>query len=112
MTKNANGVSLKKSCLTTSGTPNLPSADKLVYGELAVNYAQGVETISTKNNSGDVVSFSSDDYYTSKKLGDYFTGENSGKTVTDVMIEKEIFKRCMSYQKNFGLRGLELMLLN
>jgi hypothetical protein len=89
MTKNAEGVLLKKSKLTTNGKPNLPAPSKLVEGELAINYAEGVETISTKNESGTVVTFSSDDYYTTKKLGEYFTGENSGKTVTDVMIEKE-----------------------
>lgn len=89
MTKNAEGVLLKKSKLTTNGKPNLPAPSKLVEGELAINYAEGVETISTKNESGTVVTFSSDDYYTSKKLGDYFTGENSAKTVTEVMIQKE-----------------------
>ena len=93
MTQNANGVSLKKSKRFTelNGVkfPNLPSADKLVEGELAINYAEGLETISTKNESGTVVTFSSDDYYTTKKLGEYFTGENSAKTVTEVMIQKE-----------------------
>ena len=89
MTKNAEGVLLKKSKLTTNGKPNLPAPSKLVEGELAINYAEGVETISTKNESGTVVTFSSDDYYTTKKLGEYFTGENSAKTVTEVMIQKE-----------------------
>ena len=89
MTKNVQGVLLKKSNVKIEGEPKLPAASGMVEGELAINYAEGVETLSTKNSSGDVVTFSSDDYYTSKKLGDYFTGENSAKTVTDVMIEKE-----------------------
>jgi hypothetical protein len=54
-------------------------------GELAINYAEGKEVLSTKNESGTVVTFSSDDYYTKKKLGTGFTGENSAKTVTDVI---------------------------
>ena len=91
MTKNANGISLKKSKRFTelNGVkfPNLPSADKLVEGELAINYAEGLETISTKNESGNVVTFSSDDYYSEKKLGSGFTGANSAKTVTEAIEE-------------------------
>jgi hypothetical protein len=89
MTKNVQGVLLKKSKLTTDGKPNLPAPGKLVEGELALNYAEGVETISTKNESGTVVTFSSDDYYTSKKLGSGFTGVNSAKTVTEAIEENE-----------------------
>ena len=93
MTQNANGISLKKSKRFTelNGVkfPNLPSADKLVEGELAINYAEGLETISTKNESGNVVTFSSDNYYTEQKLGSGFTGSNSAKTVTDIIVENE-----------------------
>lgn len=89
MTKNAEGVLLKKSKLTTNGKPNLPAPSKLVEGELAINYAEGVETISTKNESGTVVTFSSDDYYTAKKLGSGFTGVNSARTVTDAIVNAD-----------------------
>ena len=90
MTKNVDRVLLKKSKRTTEGLPNLPLPEQLVEGELAMNYAENVETLSLKNESGNVVTFSSDNYYTEKKLGEYFTGEEgSAKTVTDVMIEKE-----------------------
>lgn len=89
MTKNVDRVSLKKSKRTTEGLPNLPLPEQLVEGELAINYAKGVETISLKNESGDVVTFSSDNYYTEKKLGSGFTGENSAATVTDVIESNE-----------------------
>ena len=86
MTQNVQGVLLKKSKQTNNdGTPKLPTSNKLVEGEIALNYAKGVETISTKNESGTVVTFSSDDYYTAKKLGSGFTGENSAKTVTEAI---------------------------
>ena len=87
MTKNVEGISLKKSKRVIDGKPNLPTPDKLVEGEIAINYAEGYETISTKNESGVITVFSSDDYYTKKKLGDDFTGENSAKTVTDAIGE-------------------------
>jgi hypothetical protein len=49
MGKNVNFVSHKKSKLTVDGKPKLPSAESLVEGELAINFAENVETISLKN---------------------------------------------------------------
>lgn len=83
--KNANFVSHKKSKLKVDGKPQLPLADTLVEGEIAINFAKDVETLSIKNESGDVVTFSSDNYYTEQKLGNGFTGANSAKTVTEVI---------------------------
>ena len=50
----------KKSNVVVNGAPKLPTASQIDYGELAINYAPGVETLSIKNSSGDVVTFSSD----------------------------------------------------
>ena len=83
MAKNVGHVSHIKSKLKTNGLPQLPSPDKLVDGEIAINYAEGVETISIKNESGSIVTFSSDNYYTEKKLGSGFT--NNDATVTEAM---------------------------
>ena len=87
MTKNINYVSHKKSKVKNNGKPQLPSASSLVEGEIAINYAKDVETLSIKNESGTVVTFSSDNYYTEQKLGSGFTG--SGVTVTDAINEVE-----------------------
>lgn len=38
------------------GSPKIPTADQLNYGEIAINYASGVETLSTKNSDDEVVS--------------------------------------------------------
>ena len=83
MAKNVEHVSHIKSKLKTNGLPQLPSPDKLVDGEIAINYAKGVETISIKNESGSIVTFSSDNYYTEKKLGSGFT--NNDATVTEAI---------------------------
>ena len=83
MAKNIVHVSHIKSKLKTNGLPQLPSPDKLVDGEIAINYAEGVETISIKNESGSIVTFSSDNYYTEKKLGSGFTNNNA--TVTEAI---------------------------
>ena len=85
MTKNVNFVSHKKSKQIVDGKPKLPLASALVEGEIAINYAKDVETLSIKNESGTVVTFSSDNYYTEQKLGSGFTGANSAKTVTEVI---------------------------
>ena len=44
----------------TSNGPKLPTPDVIEYGELAVNYAQGYETISLKNSNNEIVTISSD----------------------------------------------------
>lgn len=87
MGKNVEHVSHIKSKLKTNGLPQLPSPDKLVDGEIAINYAEGVETISIKNESGSIVTFSSDNYYTEKKLGSGFT--NNDATVTEAIDDLE-----------------------
>lgn len=89
MAKNINYVSHKKSKLKDSnGKPQLPSASALVEGEIAINYAENVETLSIKNESGTVVTFSSDNYYTKQKLGNSFVGDTA-KTVAQVIEENE-----------------------
>jgi len=85
MAKNINYVSHKKSKVKNNGKPQLPSANSLVEGEIAINYAENVETLSIKNESGTVVTFSSDNYYSEQKLGSAFTGSNSATTVTDAL---------------------------
>ena len=87
MAKNVEHVSHIKSKLKTNGLPQLPSPDKLVDGEIAINYAEGVETISIKNESGSIVTFSSDNYYTEKQLGSGFT--NNDATVTEAIDDLE-----------------------
>ena len=58
--KTVNHISHKKSVVTEDGRPKLPTSDQIVYGEIAINYAKDVETISLKNNSDEIVTFSSD----------------------------------------------------
>jgi len=89
MSKNIEHLQHIKSNVVIEGKPKLPTAEVLVDGELAVNYAEGYETISLRNSSSGITTFSSDDYYTKKKLGSGFTGVNSANTVTSVIEENE-----------------------
>ena len=51
----ANKIIHKHSSVITDGKAKLPSASQLEYGELAVNYATGMETISLKNSNNEIV---------------------------------------------------------
>lgn len=50
----------KKSKVLVEGQPKLPSASTIEYGEIAINYADGHETLSIKNSSDKIATFSSD----------------------------------------------------
>lgn len=89
MSKNIEHLQHIKSSVVIEGKPKLPTAEVLVEGELAVNYAEGYETISLRNSNSGITTFSSDDYYTKNKLGSGFTGVNSANTVTSVIEENE-----------------------
>lgn len=66
MAKNVGNIAHKKSAqvLKDEGGltigPKLPEASMLIEGEIAVNYAGGYETLSIKNSSGGISTFSSD----------------------------------------------------
>ena len=45
--------------ITNENTAKLPSASRLMYGELAVNYADGYETLAIKNDANEIVTFPS-----------------------------------------------------
>lgn len=45
----------RSSALLENGKPKLPTADNLEYGELAINFAKGAETISFKNKADEIV---------------------------------------------------------
>lgn len=53
-------VKFKRSSVVTNGAPKLPTAEQLNAGELAINFAQGHETLSTKNSNNEIATFSSD----------------------------------------------------
>ena len=51
-------ILLKRSnVVDSSGNPKLPEASSMDYGELAINYAAGKETLSIKNSNNEIVTF-------------------------------------------------------
>lgn len=48
---------VKSNVVREDGTPKLPSPDRLQYGEFAINYANGNETISLKNSNNTITTF-------------------------------------------------------
>lgn len=59
----------KRSSVVNDNTPKLPTAEQLVYGEIAINYAKDYETLSIRNSDDAVVTFSSDSII-DKKIDD------------------------------------------
>jgi hypothetical protein len=59
----ANKFFNKRSAVVIDGLPKLPTPDSIEYGEIAINYADGVETISIKNSANEIVEFKSKEYF-------------------------------------------------
>lgn len=60
MAKNIEHIIHKKSNIIDDGKPKLPEPNILKHGELAINYAQGLETISLLNSEGEVITITHD----------------------------------------------------
>lgn len=56
----AQKVQLKRSSVVTNGAPKLPTTSQVEVGELTINFAEGYETLSTKNSNNNIATFSSD----------------------------------------------------
>jgi hypothetical protein len=69
MAKNIEHIQHIKSNVVENGIPKLPNPSALTEGEIAINYAEGYETISIKNSSGNISTFVS--------VWDRGTGANS-----------------------------------
>ena len=65
----SNKIINKRSSVVTDNNPKLPQADNLEYGEIAINYADGYETLSFKNTANEVVEVKTKEYF-DKKLDD------------------------------------------
>lgn len=59
----ANKIIHKRSSVVTDGVAKLPKSSELEYGELAINFGSGAETISLKNSNDEIVEFKSNNYY-------------------------------------------------
>lgn len=69
----------KRSSVVTNGQPKLPTQNTLEIGEIAINFADGYETLSIINTASGVATFSSDEIIESK-IPTESTIANSGFT--------------------------------
>ena len=63
-----NKIIHKHSSVITDGQPKIPTENQLEYGELAINYGKGVETISFKNTNNEIVEIKTKNYFDEKIL--------------------------------------------
>lgn len=59
----ANKLIHKRSSVITDNKPKLPQVDGLEFGEIAINYADGYETISFKNTENEIVEVRTREYF-------------------------------------------------
>lgn len=64
---NIQSISHKKSAVVENGAPKLPTTSQLELGEIAINFADGYETLSIKNNNDEIVTFTNDNYWINKE---------------------------------------------
>lgn len=55
MAVNKTILNKRSSAVNDNGTPKIPTSEQLQYGEIAINYAAGVETLSIKNSNDNIV---------------------------------------------------------
>ena len=55
MAGNKTILNKRSSAVNADGTPKIPTSEQLQYGEIAINYAAGVETLSIKNSNDNIV---------------------------------------------------------
>lgn len=67
----------KRSSVVSNGAPKLPTTDQLTVGEIAINFAEGYETLSTRNSNNHIATFSSDSVLDKKYI-------SSGNVVTAI----------------------------
>lgn len=53
---------VRSSQTETDGSPKLPAADRIEYGEIAVNFSAGKEVLSIKNSANQIVTFGDEVY--------------------------------------------------
>ena len=97
--KNIEHLIHKRSSQIVDNQPKLPTSEQIEYGEIAVNYAKGHETLSIKNSDNEIKTFSCDDNI----LIDYH--EDTTSTEPTVTINKDI-RRSQIYEFTQTLESL------
>lgn len=81
-------INKRSSVITEDGKPKLPSSDTIDYGEIAINYADGVETLSIKNSANEIIEFKSKEYYEDIELVTSTALNDLNARMTDVETNK------------------------
>ena len=87
MSKNWKLIHIKsKQCGEDNLSPKLPTCDQLEYGEIAINYGKGIETIAIKNENDEIVKFIPE-----KRIKEYIN-EEMKNVASDIlkMVEEKI----------------------
>lgn len=79
-------VKLKRSAVVNNNAPKLPTSEQIDFGELAVNFAEGHETLSIKNSNSGITTFSSDSVLDRK----YISSGAAVSAITEHVTDAEV----------------------
>lgn len=82
------------------GKPKIPTAEQLNYGEIAINYNAGTETISFKNSNKEIVAFN-----VSQAISDatFNNGHNAVSSVAGIPVSKRLVIATINGNGSFTL---------
>lgn len=102
----AQSVKHKRSSVVTNGAPKLPTTQQISVGELAINFADGYETLSTVNSNNEIATFSSDSVL-DKKFISSGAVVDAISAVTVVIQEDEYVTAQALNEQNYRITELE-----
>ena len=82
---------LKSGVVNANNTPKLPTSEQIELGEIAINYADGYETLAIKNSEGEIIPFTN-----SITMMEYVDSAISGLSITPVQTTGDSTTRVMS----------------
>ena len=90
----------RSNAVLEDGKPKIPTAEQLDYGEIAINYNAGTETISLKNSNNEIVALS-----VSQAISDatFNNGHNAVSSVTGIPVSKRLAIATISNNGSFTL---------
>jgi hypothetical protein len=82
---------LKSGVVNANNTPKLPTSEQIELGEIAINYADGYETLAIKNSEGEIIPFTN-----SITMMEYVDSAISGLSITPVQTTGDSTTKMMS----------------
>ena len=100
------------------GKAKLPTEDQIDYGEIAINYADGNEKISIKNQANEIVTFSSDEqndakYVAKTELDDKYASKERVSEIDEVVSKAfSLMNASCGFDENLAFKPTNSLIKN